>query len=473
MRRRTFLSTVGLGASGAVLPGGAAHAAIGSGLTDGSLAGAALRPVPARMADKLCSNYMVNTKLFYASQVYGHTEAVVDLLTELGVRTIRERVTTGSSTGTKKQLRAMPRLASRGIRWHGTVAKLEDWERAPRANKEVMDFLSTMYGSDLTTLMHSFGGCNEIDGPVLHGERDPKWALHGRMMQRALWEQAKLNPRTRDIPVAGPSTRTDFDRTRAARLGDLSPWSELGNGHLYNKGTSPSREIDEHLRILDPCFPGLRRYIFTETGYNNSPADNLGKPVPEFASAIYAVRGICDFFKRGAMYGRFELLDDPNKINYTSQATINQTAVRDAHFGLVAMTKHSVRESTPDTWRKKPEFYATRNLLGLLSDRGAAFTPKPLAMSVTGGGPDMRQLLLQKRDGRHYLVLWRDVQVSDLYPDPDPIAVAPVRINVRLATARPVAVFKPTQSAKRVGTRARSTSFTFNLRGALKVIEIG
>ncbi len=467
MKRRAFLSTMGLGAAGAVLPLGTAGTATAARLPLRGLAS-----VPVRMADDLCNSYMLNTKLFYAPTVYGHTDAVMDLLTELGVRSIRERITTGTSLGTRNQLYAMPRLADRGVKWHGTVGTLEDWATAPAVNKGVMDFLVTKYapmmGGDLTELMHSFGGCNEIDG-----QGDPEWAPHGRVMQKALWEQAKSNLYTRNIPVAGPSTRTDFDSERAALLGDLSQWAELGNGHLYNKGTSPSREIDEHMGILEPCFPGLRKYLFTETGYNNSPADNFSKTVPEFASAIYAVRGICDFFKRGAVYGRFELLDDPNRIDYTSQQTINQTAERQAHYGLVAMTKDTVLESTPDTWRKKPEFYSTQRLLGLLSDRGPAFTPEPLAMSVTGGELDMHQLLLQKRDGRHYLVVWRDVQVSEQFPEATPIVVDPVRVHVQLKTARPIAIWTPTRSAESDRTWSARTSFSFPLRGALRVVEIG
>ncbi|MEO8329550.1 MAG: hypothetical protein ABI586_06065, partial [Candidatus Nanopelagicales bacterium] len=104
-------------------------------------------------------------------------------------------------------------------------------------------------------------------------------------------------------------------------------------------------------------------------------------------------------------YGRFELLDDPDPIDYSNQTTINQTAIRDAHFGLVAMTKGTVAQATPDTWRKKPEFYATKRLLHLLADPGPDFAAAPLNLTVTGGGPGLKTLLLQKRNGKHYLAL--------------------------------------------------------------------
>jgi len=30
------------------------------------------------------------------------------------------------------------------------------------------------------------------------------------------------------------------------------------------------------------------------------------------ALAVYAIRGVCNFFRRDTVYGRFELLDDPD-----------------------------------------------------------------------------------------------------------------------------------------------------------------
>ena len=470
MKRREFLSAASVGAATSLLPAGPAQAAAPAKLP-GRLGGATV--LAAQMADLIPQNYMINTKMFYATQVYQHTDAIIDLLTELGGRSIRERVTTGTSLGTRAQMYAMPRLANRGIKWHATVGNLEDWQNATAVNREAMDFLTSRYapvmGGDLTKLMHSFGGCNEVD----NGSNGPEWAQHARVMQRALWEQAKANPRTRGVPVAGPSTRTDVTRERAAQLGDLSAWSELGNGHLYNKGRSPTDEIDEHLAILGPCFPGIRDYIMTETGYNNSPQDNLGRTIPEWASAIYAIRGVCDFFRRNTVYGRFELLDDPDPIDYSSQQTINQTAVRDAHFGLVAMTKSTVEEATPDTWRKKPEFSATSRLLKLLADVGPAFSPSPLELTVSGATPDVQHLLLQKRDGRHYLVLWRDVDVCEYYPSGKEIVIDPIRLTVGMRQARPVAMYAPNVQTGPVRTAPARNTFTIPLRGDLRVVEIG
>lgn len=469
MRRRDFLALGLTAATAAALPIGATATATQ----------ARLPQLAARPADSLVDSYMINTKIFYESSVYGHTEAVVDLVKELGARVVRERCTTGTSLGTRNQKWAFPQLAKAGVRWHATVGELTDWQNATAVNQDVMRFLAANYegavGGDLAAVMHSLSGCNEIDGAVMNGQVDPNWAAHARTMQQALWTQAKANPSTRTIPVAGPGTRTDVTPARAAQLGSLDAWTDWGNGHLYNKGTSPTREIDEHLRILEPCFPTATQWVMSETGYNNSPQDNLGKTVPEEASAAYAIRGLCDFFARNTIYGRFELLDDPDAIDYSSQQTINNTADREAHFGLVAMTRTTTRESTPDTWRKKPEFAATRNLLHLLADPGPRFSTDPLQVTVTGGGADLQTLLLQKRNGTHYLLLWRDVDVCR-YTSDGPVfyPVPPDDVTVVVAPQRPVAIYSPSRQAGAVAVQPASTpAHRVEVGGMLMVLEIG
>lgn len=433
--------------------------------------------VPARMADEVCENYLINTKFFYRGTVYGHTDAVLDLVKQLGARIVRERVVHGPGKGVFSQQQAMLALAGTGTRWHATVGVLADWPDATAVNQAAVEYLASYFGphvdGDLSALMHSFGGCNEVDGPGSDGQYDPEWAPHARIMQQALWEAAKAHPMTQSIPVAGPSTRMDLTAERAAELGDLSAWSELGNGHYYHRGTSPTRGIDAHLAKLGICFPQATRWMMTETGYNNSPQTNRGRTVPEEASAMYAVRGIGDYFIRNAVYGRFELLDDPDDIDYTSQDTINQTADIQAHFGLVAMTETTVRAATPDTWRKKPEFYAVQRFLQMMSDRGAPFTPDGLQLQVSAPVDDLQQALVQKRDGRHYLLLWRDVVVATPYPTARAKRVAPAKVRVTIAPQRPVAVYRPRTGTKPVRKIAVTGSFTVAVSKDLLVVEIG
>lgn len=425
--------------------------------------------------DDLCESYAINTKSFYATSVYQYSDALFDLITDLGVRTVREKVTTGASPGAEQQRSLLLRLAESGVRWHATVASLADWPQAEQATDAALQLLTQFYGpqvdNDLGALLHSLGGCNEIDGPVVNGAVDPQWAAHGRLMQQALWQRARSDPAFDGVPVAGPSTRSDVTPQRALQLGDLSACSDWGNAHMYNRGVSPTKSIDRHLQILQPCFPDADRWFFTETGYNDSQATNRGATISEDAAATYAIRGICDFFTRGSIYGRFELLDDPDEIDTSTQQTINATSDPEAHYGLVAVPD-SLSDASPDGWRRKPEFFATQRFLRLMDDRGQRPRPQPLEAEVVASG-FLQQLVAQKRDGRHYLLLWRDVEVATLYPEARSVDLPAMSVTIRLRTPRPAAVYFPRYRDQPVRTQPPRTELTVDVAGDLVIVELG
>src|SRR5206468_7293250 len=60
-------------------------------------------------------------------------------------------------------------------------------------------------------------------------------------------------------------------------------------------------------------------------------------------------------------------------------------------------------------WTPKPQYFAVKNFIALLSDRGADFTPAPFDYTVTGGDASLHHTLLQKRDGSYDLALWQEV----------------------------------------------------------------
>jgi hypothetical protein len=427
----------------------------------------------AHWADDLCESYAINIKSFYATSVYGYTDALFDLITELGVRTVRERAVTGSF-GAQQQRALQLRLAESGVRWHATVATLADWPRAAQVTEAALRVLTRSFGrkvDDMGSLLHSLGGCNEIDGPVLNGEVDPQWAAHGRLMQRTLWERVRSDPAFDDVPVVGPSTRTDVTPERARLLGDLSAWCDWGNAHMYNRGVSPTKNIDRHLEILRPCFPHADRWFFTESGYNDSLATDRGATVSEEAAATYAVRAICDFFKRDSIYGRFELLDDPDRVNTRTQETINATSDREAHFGLVAVPD-SRAEAHPENWRRKPEFFSTQRFLRLMEDRGSRPRTQPLEADIVSSHP-LERLVVQKRDGRHYLLLWRDVEVASRHDQTHDSAVPAASVTVQLRMPRPAAVYVPRHGARPVHTQPPRTEVTVEVAADLVIVELG
>ena len=73
-----------------------------------------------------------------------------------------------------------------------------------------------------------------------------------------------------------------------------------------------------------------------------------------------------------------------------------------------------------------------KNLLGLLSDPGPAFTPQSLPIKVNGFPSDGKYVLTQKRNGQYVLLLWRDVSIYDPVTK-QPQTVTPTNVTLTLA----------------------------------------
>ena len=82
----------------------------------------------------------------------------------------------------------------------------------------------------------------------------------------------------------------------------------------------------------------------------------------------------------------YELLEDPNSPG----------------FGLI-----------DGNMNPRPAYYEIHNLIANLSDPGPGFTPGQLPYSVTGGDATLDQLLLEKRDGSFWLILWLEQSSYD------------------------------------------------------------
>ena len=108
----------------------------------------------------------------------------------------------------------------------------------------------------------------------------------------------------------------------------------------------------------------------------------------------------------------------------------------ECHFGLVRTN------GTP-----KPSFVALKNLIRLLSDPGAAFTPGKLQYQLAGATNAIHHTLLQKRDGTFWLALFQEVVSFDQKTKED---VAPAAAAVTLMLGQParIRIFRPGQSTE-------------------------
>lgn len=372
-----------------------------------ALAGEAIPMVSARPASTLVQSVGVGTHLAYPGTPYLDVNAVQQALTTLGVRHLRDNL----QSGNPMQYAAMRQLAGAGMRFDLVMGRPDSWDTPQR----LVDTLAT---SLPTGVVESVEGANEWN---LRGGLD--WVAELRAHQAALYAAVKANPVTRDLPVLAPSLGL---RSGYAALGDLSRVVDLGNAHLYPGARKPSTLIDLITSAQQAVAPH-KPVVFTESGYHDAMNAVGGHPpAPEDVVGIYAPRMLLDHILAGTrrLY-LYELLDErPDPTGTDAEGS----------FGLLR-----------NDFTAKPAYTALKNLLALTADPGPAFQPGTLGYQVNGGSADLRQLLLQKRDGTFVLLLWRDVSVYDRLLHRR-VPVSPDRMTLQLAEPATVTVSRPSTS---------------------------
>jgi hypothetical protein len=87
------------------------------------------------------------------------------------------------------------------------------------------------------------------------------------------------------------------------------------------------------------------------------------------------------------------------------------------HTAFLNLSKRNCKEANFGLLRNdgsaKPAFTAQANLMQLLNDDPQSFSTESLNYSLSGNTQNVRQTLLQKRNGEFYLVLWLEVPSTD------------------------------------------------------------
>lgn len=444
-------------------------------------------------ADDIMNYSGMNVKASYNFSSYdrgttANKQAVIDYGKGTGMRIYRENLKSTSADARNAQLdfhRAL--YAATGCKYHLTVGimrkvgltapdipNMTEAELRVHASGEVLDTLDALVtywktdvdlanGGDLSTVIHSIAGPNEIEEQK---ETGANWARNARIWQEQLWRgmrEGKFWSATanagaggfvatrvgsgtglaaRDfrslfanIPVASPSTRTDLTLTTAETAAgpiintttgerEITQWVEMGNVHMYQIGRSPTRGIESMLDAYKPLVknPGHPTvpFIFSETGYNHMGWDLDGSDaspsstfvgnvkVPPWVEATYTPRAIADYASRRIPYVRFELLDNDHSAGWDIQS----------FFGIVWTPTNTVDHPTTP-WVGTPSYFALRRMYNLLVDRADATIPASHSttapqFSITnrgGAGTNLLDLLGQKSDGSYWLLLWRNVDV--------------------------------------------------------------
>jgi hypothetical protein len=212
----------------------------------------------------------------------------------------------------------------------------------------------------------------------------------------------------------------------------------------------PLANLTDHENKLQPVV-GSRPLVATETGYHTATAWTGEHPaVSEQAMARYVPRLFLEYFDAGiSRTYLYELIDE---------GTSNVD--REQKFGLLRA------DGT-----EKPAYGALRNLIAVLRDPGAGFTPGELDYTLSGDTTGVETTLLQKRDGRFYLVLWQEAASYDLVRKLE--AQVPVKqVTLQLTRAARVRLFLPLTSPNPTRDSQGVTTLQLSVPDSPLIVEI-
>ena len=322
---------------------------------------------PAARAAAFVDTVGVNTRFNYLETAYYFRwDTIRDLLLQSGIRHIRDGVPY-MQPWYNDRLNALHTLG--GIRTLSVLGPQADADHALAA---------------LLNDVHAVEGVEALNEWDLSGRAD--WVNDVRNYQWRVRDAMRRQPRAAGLPLLAPSLTT---WESAEAVGDIGAAVDRGNLHDYYNGRHPETlgwgdraygSLPWHRAMSGLVAPGATIWS-SETGY---PSD---RGMPDWLVARYLPRLLLDHFAAGiARTYLFQLVD-----TYTWRGPIDAFS----SYGLIRS------DGTP-----KPQYHAVRNLMTLLTDGGAQFTPGRLDYWLTPSISDLRQVLLQKQDGTFYLALW-------------------------------------------------------------------
>lgn len=344
----------------------------------------------AQSADRFVDSIGVNV---HAHAPYtGQHEVVKTRLGELGVRHVRD--------GNHRQaLRyAVEFYQEFGIKttfiMGRRVGGKEEW-KSP-LDLDAID--AELQGIKETSLpaTQALEGPNEYD--IHSDKRDPNWTQTLRDYQQRFFAKVKADPLLKDLPVIAPSLTSP---EAYAAVGDLDASIDRSCVHLYQSTRHPGTPgwgangygsihwtLETNIARQSPT----RKPVWsTECGYNSD--------LPEQVEAKYLPRMFAEFFRAGFERSfKYELLGK--------------------QWGLLR------EDGTP-----RPAFHTLRSLITLLKDPGAEFRPATLDIDLRTAVKDVHTLLLQKRDGTFFLMVWRESSSWDVDRKKE-ITVTPASVTI-------------------------------------------
>lgn len=402
----------------------------------------------AAWSDAFVNSIGTNTHLDYTDRPYvtAFATVVVPRLRELGVRHLRTAMVTLSDDRWMRQYYGRVNTLHEQL---GITYDLLTAPATPVVATQALNYgqipLDRAFQFLEPSAIETVEGLNEMDYPAKH----PTWVTATSEWQRALFDSVQHGRFLVGRPVVGPSLSHGASSARA--IGNLTSAMTFANMHPYPGGRFPSSSLAYNLHAL-VAMNGDMPYVATETGYHTAVSATSGQPgVSELAMAKYLPRLFLEYWNAGiARTFSYELMD---------QGTAPSDP--EMHFGMLRY------DGSP-----KPAFTALKVLIGLLTDRGPAFSAGTLAYTITGDTTNVHRALFENRAGRFFLVLWQEVSSFDLVRRAD-LAVAARSLTVRFPSAvQAVETYRPFASASALSDQRSVASLTVHVPDDALVIAI-
>lgn len=440
----------------------------------------------AKPANAFVDSICVNTHWHYDNTPYGQNyNAVKQKLVALGVRHIRDGGTGNDFIAKTKELGRL------GIKTtyimspdNGVTANSSYWATPPAYN--ITDFVKNKVG---TKAIDAVEVANEIDlnhqklswrkGDTAKLNDDPKsplyWASYAESLTKDTYKAIKSDRATAQVKVIGPSLGRTYGYDNKSPLKNLSAVVDWGNFHPYPaggnpfnnpfkyntiekyywQGNFPSVNINKHPYAFDVYAPPYKGkpMAATETGYFTTKG---AKGVSEKVHGKYMPRLFLEYFRQGI----------PRTCSYELVDEWKQPENPEANYGLLR-----------NNLSPKPAYTALKNVISVLKDpAGSKIIPRTLNYNLAIAAPPnydkteyVRDLLLQKRDGSFYLVLWHEISNSDISTTPvREINPPPMPTQVNLSTPIRSATVYTLDDAGKMSSKAAAIK---NNKISLKVTD--
>lgn len=397
-------------------------------------------PETARRADDFVDSIGVTTHLYYDSSVYyqKYETLIKPKLLELGVRHVRD----GAARNLNGYMDRVRELGKSGIRFT-LVCELRGI--TPQAVVSLIKELGP-------EIIEGVTGTNEYN---LSG--DSNWVNNLRNYQNKLYQTVKGDSVTKNLTVYGPPL-TESSAYKA--VGDLSASIDYGTINHYYSGHHPGvwgwgsdnyGSTDWKVRTAKIASVS-KPVIITETGYHGVVNTSEGhKGVPDDISGKYMPRLFLEHFNYGIprtfMYELIDVYYNPNAV--------------DRNLGLLR-----------NDGSERPSYKAMKNLIGLLKDSRDKFTPGSLDYVLGGNTENIHHTLLQKQNGKFYLILWKEVSGFDVTTK-QVIKVNSQKVNLTLNTwLAKATIYVPNNSSNWVSQQTYPKQLSIDVDDRPVVIEL-